>query len=121
MSASRVPTLRHRWPSVSPAAQPSDLKDFELLLNEAAQKAPLGELIDIMDVGFTCAYLATSLAKRITGGPAFRSEGLRASAERSGAKSAPWRAHRYHGCRLHVCLPCDIAGQAYHRRHSLPI
>jgi enoyl-[acyl-carrier protein] reductase I len=46
----------------------SGLKDFELLLNEAAQKAPLGELVDIMDVGFACAYLATPLAKRITGG-----------------------------------------------------
>ena len=39
----------------------SGLKDFELLLNEAAQKAPLGELVDIMDVGFACAYLATPL------------------------------------------------------------
>jgi enoyl-[acyl-carrier protein] reductase I len=46
----------------------SGLKDFELLLNEAARKAPLGELVDIMDVGFACAYLATPLAKRITGG-----------------------------------------------------
>jgi enoyl-[acyl-carrier protein] reductase I len=46
----------------------SGIKDFELLLNEAAQKAPLGELVDIMDVGFACAYLATSLARRITGG-----------------------------------------------------
>ncbi len=45
----------------------SGLKDFELLLNEAAQKAPIGELVDIMDVGFACAYLATPLAKRITG------------------------------------------------------
>ena len=34
----------------------SGLKDFELLLNEAAHKAPLGELVDIMDVGYTCAY-----------------------------------------------------------------
>jgi enoyl-[acyl-carrier protein] reductase I len=49
----------------------SGLKDFELLLNEAAQKAPLGELVDIMDVGFTCAYLATSLARRITGGTVY--------------------------------------------------
>jgi len=49
----------------------SGLKDFELLLNEAAQKAPLGELIDIMDVGFTCAYLATSFARRLTGGTVF--------------------------------------------------
>src|SRR5271157_1818007 len=45
----------------------SGLKDFELLLNEAAHKAPLGELIDIMDVGFTCAYLATPFARRMTG------------------------------------------------------
>ena len=30
----------------------SSLKDFELLLNEAAKKAPIGELVDIMDVGF---------------------------------------------------------------------
>jgi enoyl-[acyl-carrier protein] reductase I len=49
----------------------SGLKDFELLLNEAAEKAPLGELVDIMDVGFACAYLATSLAKRITGGTVY--------------------------------------------------
>jgi enoyl-[acyl-carrier protein] reductase I len=45
----------------------SGLKDFELLLNEAAQKAPLGELVDIMDVGYACAYLATPFAHRITG------------------------------------------------------
>ena len=46
----------------------SGLKDFELMLNEAAQKAPLGELVDIMDVGAACAYLATDYARRITGG-----------------------------------------------------
>jgi enoyl-[acyl-carrier protein] reductase I len=49
----------------------SGLKDFELLLNEAAERAPLGELVDIMDVGFACAYLATSLARRITGGTVY--------------------------------------------------
>lgn len=49
----------------------SGLKDFELLLNEAAEKAPLGELVDIMDVGFACAYLATPLAHRITGGTVY--------------------------------------------------
>ena len=49
----------------------SGLKDFELLLNEAAQKAPLGELVDIMDVGFACAYLATPFARRITGGTVY--------------------------------------------------
>jgi enoyl-[acyl-carrier protein] reductase I len=45
----------------------SGLKDFDLLLNEAAQKAPLGELVDVRDVGFACAYLATPYARRITG------------------------------------------------------
>ena len=45
----------------------SGLKDFNLLLNEAAQRAPLGELVDIMDVGFTCAFLATPYARRLTG------------------------------------------------------
>jgi enoyl-[acyl-carrier protein] reductase I len=45
----------------------SGLKNFELLLYEAAHKAPLGELVDIMDVGFSCAYLATPFARRITG------------------------------------------------------
>jgi len=45
----------------------SGLKDFDLLLNEAASRAPLGELVDIDDVGFTCAYLATRYARRLTG------------------------------------------------------
>jgi enoyl-[acyl-carrier protein] reductase I len=45
----------------------SGLKDFDLLLTEAAQRAPLGELVDIMDVGFTCAFLATPYARRLSG------------------------------------------------------
>jgi len=45
----------------------SGLKDFETLLNEAAHRAPLGELVDIMDVGYTCAFLATPYAKRLSG------------------------------------------------------
>jgi enoyl-[acyl-carrier protein] reductase I len=49
----------------------SGLKDFELLLNEAAKKAPIGELVDIMDIGFTCAYLATPFAHRVTGGTVY--------------------------------------------------
>ena len=46
----------------------SGLKDFDLMLNGAVEKAPLGEPVDIMDVGFACAYLATDFARRITGG-----------------------------------------------------
>jgi enoyl-[acyl-carrier protein] reductase I len=45
----------------------SGLKDFDLLLTEAAQRAPIGELVDIMDVGFACAYLATPYARRLSG------------------------------------------------------
>jgi enoyl-[acyl-carrier protein] reductase I len=46
----------------------SGLKDFGLLLNEAVERAPIGELIDIDDVGFACAFLASDFARRITGG-----------------------------------------------------
>lgn len=45
----------------------SGLKDFDLLLTEAAEKAPLGEIVDIMDVGFACAFLATPYARRMSG------------------------------------------------------
>jgi enoyl-[acyl-carrier protein] reductase I len=30
-----------------------------------------GELVDMMDVGFACAYLATPYARRITGGTVY--------------------------------------------------
>ena len=43
------------------------LKDFEQLLTDAAERAPLGELVDIMDVGYTCAFLATKYARRLSG------------------------------------------------------
>jgi len=45
----------------------SGLKDFDLLLTQAEQRAPLGELVDIMDVGYACAYLATPYARRVSG------------------------------------------------------
>src|SRR5262249_33518150 len=45
----------------------SGLKDFDLMLNEAVERAPLGDLVDIVDVGYACAYLATPYARRITG------------------------------------------------------
>ena len=49
------------------------LKDFDLLLNEAAHRAPVGELVDIDDVGMATAYLATPYARRITGSTAVSS------------------------------------------------
>jgi enoyl-[acyl-carrier protein] reductase I len=54
----------------------SGLKDFDLLLNEAVQRAPVGELVDIMDVGFACAYLATDYARRITGNTVYVDGGV---------------------------------------------
>lgn len=45
----------------------SGLKDFDRLLDEAVQRAPLGELVNILDVGRLCAYLASPAARRITG------------------------------------------------------
>jgi len=54
----------------------SGLKDFDLLLNEAEQRAPLGELIDITDVGYSVAYLATPYARRVTGSTLYVDGGL---------------------------------------------
>jgi enoyl-[acyl-carrier protein] reductase I len=54
----------------------SGLKDFDLMLNAAMQRAPLGELVDIMDVGFACAYLASPYARRITGGTVYVDGGV---------------------------------------------
>ena len=52
------------------------LKDFDLMLAAAAERAPLGELVDIMDVGFSCAYLATPYARGISGGTMYVDGGV---------------------------------------------
>jgi len=49
----------------------SGLKDFEALLHESKERAPLGELVDIMDVGYACSYLATRYARHISGGTVY--------------------------------------------------
>ena len=54
----------------------SGLKDFDLLLTDAVNRAPVGELVDIMDVGFACAYLATPYARRVTGGTTYVDGGM---------------------------------------------
>lgn len=43
------------------------LKDFDRMLNDAVERSPVGELVDIMDVGFACAFLATPYGRRLTG------------------------------------------------------
>jgi len=45
----------------------SGLPDFDRLLADAAQRAPLGEPVDIMDVGYATACLATRHARRMSG------------------------------------------------------
>jgi enoyl-[acyl-carrier protein] reductase I len=52
------------------------LKDFDLLLSEAAKRAPIGELVDIDDVGMATAYLATPYARHITGSTVYVDAGL---------------------------------------------
>jgi len=54
----------------------SGLKDFDLLLNEASKRAPVGELVDIDDVGMTAAYLATPYARHLTGSTLYVDSGL---------------------------------------------
>lgn len=54
----------------------SGLKDFDHLLSDAIARAPLGELVDIVDVGNTCAYLASPYAKRLTGSTVYVDGGL---------------------------------------------
>jgi enoyl-[acyl-carrier protein] reductase I len=54
----------------------SGLKDFDLLLTEATHRAPVGELVDIDDVGMAAAYLATPFARRITGSTVYVDAGL---------------------------------------------
>lgn len=43
------------------------LKDFDRMLNDAVERSPIGEPVDIMDVGFACAFLATPYGRRLTG------------------------------------------------------
>ena len=45
----------------------SGLPDFDRMLADAVHRAPLGELVDIMDVGYATAYLATPYARRMSG------------------------------------------------------
>ncbi|MBS7539842.1 enoyl-ACP reductase FabI [Ancylobacter lacus] len=54
----------------------SGLKDFDELLAEASARAPIGELVDIEDVGLTTAFLATPYARRLTGTTTYVDGGL---------------------------------------------
>ena len=45
-------------------------------LNEAVERPPVGELVDIMDVGYHCALLATPCGRRVTGGVVYVDGGI---------------------------------------------
>jgi enoyl-[acyl-carrier protein] reductase I len=46
----------------------SGIKDFDNLMQTAAERAPLHKLVDIDDVGALCAYLVSDGARSLTGG-----------------------------------------------------
>ena len=54
----------------------SGLKDFDRLLSDAVRRAPLGAHLDVMDIGFACAYLASSYAQHMTGSTLFVDGGV---------------------------------------------
>ena len=45
----------------------SGIKGFDQLLEQATHQVPLGELVNIMDVGYACAYLASQPGRHISG------------------------------------------------------
>lgn len=54
----------------------SGIKDFNALLAEASERSPIGELVDIDDVGLTAAFLTTPFARRLTGTVTYVDGGL---------------------------------------------
>ena len=54
----------------------SGIKDFDELLDRAANEAPAGRLVGIDDVGMACAGLATDAAKLLTGDTIYIDGGL---------------------------------------------
>jgi len=54
----------------------SGLKDFDQLVDEAAKRAPLGQSVDIYDVGMSTAFLVTPYGRRLTGSTFYVDAGL---------------------------------------------
>jgi len=82
----------------------SGLKDFDLLLTEAAERAPLGELVDIMDVGYTCAYLSTPYARRMSGETIYVDGGVHIIATPAGTST--WRRSTRRSRVMRSCARC---------------
>lgn len=54
----------------------SGLKEFDVLLAHAVSDAPLGQPVDVLDVGMTCAHLASPMARHLTGATVYIDGGL---------------------------------------------
>ena len=54
----------------------SGLNEFDVLLSKAQHESPIGELVDVMDVGMTCAYLASPYARHLTGSTVYVDGGV---------------------------------------------
>lgn len=54
----------------------SGLKEFDVLLSQAQHESPIGELVNVMDVGMTCAYLASPYARHLTGSTVYVDGGV---------------------------------------------
>lgn len=54
----------------------SGLKEFDVLLAHAVSTSPIGEPVDVMDVGMTCAYLASPYARHLTGSTVYVDGGI---------------------------------------------
>lgn len=54
----------------------SGLKEFDVLLSQAQHESPIGELVGVMDVGMTCAYLASPYARHLTGSTVYVDGGV---------------------------------------------
>lgn len=70
--AAELGEKRIRVNAISPGAiatrAASGIEEFDKLLDQSAVKAPLHRLIDLDDIGHLAAFLASDLAKSITGG-----------------------------------------------------
>jgi len=58
------------------SSTPVELKDVDMLLEKAEKHSPLGQIVDIDDVGMATAFLVTPYGKRMTGSTFYVDGGL---------------------------------------------
>ncbi len=75
----------------------SGIPNFDQLLEQAVQRAPLRRLVDIEDVGALCAFLASDAGRSITGGTLYVDAGFHIL----GAGDGPAPATQQAGARDH--------------------